>query len=205
MVMSLLLLLSIYFYVLLRLTKGHFSNVATISWQIGWPYLTGTTELIVSAIAKINRGLFYYLSLDAFAHHCTKASAERVDVILCDIYACCFSPRPDMFFRFSILWVNVPSEPINQISFSLTCSLSYLLVVCDQQQRQQTQTFRGGHTVTEAQRRFDYKLRVTRSQVVQGLHWKVKAISANKKSMQIHMPWETHSISVRVNKTWCTL
>ncbi len=25
-------------YLLLPLTKGHLSNVATISWQIGWPY-----------------------------------------------------------------------------------------------------------------------------------------------------------------------
>ena len=25
-------------YSLLPLTKGHLSNVATISWQIGWPY-----------------------------------------------------------------------------------------------------------------------------------------------------------------------
>ncbi len=35
---SLSLLLSIHIHVLLPLTKGHLSNVATISLQIGWPY-----------------------------------------------------------------------------------------------------------------------------------------------------------------------
>ena len=30
---------------LLPLTKGHLSNVATISCQIGWPYLRGTTVI----------------------------------------------------------------------------------------------------------------------------------------------------------------
>ncbi len=33
--------------ILVPLTKGHLSNVATLSWLIGWPYYGGTTVLIV--------------------------------------------------------------------------------------------------------------------------------------------------------------
>ncbi len=32
-------------HLLLPIAKGHLSNVATISWQIGWPYSRGTAVL----------------------------------------------------------------------------------------------------------------------------------------------------------------
>ncbi len=39
-------------YLLLPLTKGHLSHVATFSWQIGWPYERVTTVLVLHIVYR---------------------------------------------------------------------------------------------------------------------------------------------------------
>ncbi len=62
-------------YLLFPLTKGHLSNLATVSWQIGWPYNRGTSVLV-----------------PVFLYNPTRL--VHISVSVCDLLSQTVSPHP---------------------------------------------------------------------------------------------------------------
>ncbi len=95
-------------HLILPLTKGHLSNMTTISWQIGWPYKRGTTvsHLYESSIRLLHSCRSNYETLYIFFNFLlSEASSMPLAVSVRPIPLCPPSVQPRPQPEFSVAWL----------------------------------------------------------------------------------------------------